>query len=154
MRSNTDIAFIIFTFLILTYIGYVIVRNIPKLSSFALAIVLLATLLTGASLLHAEKAVIYNGVADAAAFLDPASVRKICGVKTTENQLCYKEVEYRGYPSKALRIEKLEDGQMTINLEGWRGGGQFVNFLIYLTITAGIFYVILLLIPKKESPRI
>jgi hypothetical protein len=136
------VAVVIFMLGILSWMGYALLDRIDVLSTAALTIAVGAAILTGIGMLHSEKAVIYSGVAASVATLDPSQANRLCGEKTFINTLCYREVEYRGYPAKALRTEHLKNGKTVTYLQGWRASGFIVNYFACLAACAAVAYIV------------
>lgn len=123
------------------YIGYAILNLISSISEYSIIISILALMGTGLGLLHSKTEIIYAGSLAATSQLFPNEVHRMCGEKNKANTLCYKEVIYRGYPNKVLKIEQTKNRGQSIDLVGWRGSGIINNYLIYLLLSTLVVYV-------------
>lgn len=144
-----DYTFLVIGSVICIIVGYLVVHNISYISNLAIIIVLATTAATAISLTHSSgRMVIYNSVARSASSLSSDTVDKVCGEKNVSNTLCYKEIEYRGYPFGMVTIEYPPHSEAKVTLSDSRGraSGRFTNFMIYL-----LFFSLLAASIKKIS---
>ena len=132
--------------LVCIVVGYLALSQISSLSQYALLITIAATLLTASSLTYSTgKMVIYTTAVGSAELLSPGTVQRVCGEKDSANTLCYKEVEYKGFPFRMMTVEYPPHGRpiTSVSQSGSRpGSGIFMNYLLYLTLVSLIVAVI------------
>lgn len=123
--------------LIVAFIGYKITAQFNYVSRFALLITIVALAATALGLLHVKTVTTYTGITQAASTLSPRAVEQVCGESTAPNpsSLCYKQIEYRGFPFNVLKAEVNEQGSKEFDIVPRGATGFFINFALFLAAT-------------------